>query len=149
MVEEPLEVINSLRGGLEEALLDLKYLAEKRALMILVSKESILRAIEVLNKISGGEMHLTTITGADLGEGDVELTYFLWLLPQRLRVIVKTKLPRNNLKIQSIVSIVPAAVLYEREVYEMLGVIFEEHPKLERLFLPEDWPKDVYPLRRS
>ncbi|MEM4603680.1 MAG: NADH-quinone oxidoreductase subunit C, partial [Candidatus Nezhaarchaeales archaeon] len=109
----------------------------------------VLKAIEVLNKISRGEVHLTTISGADLGEDFIELTYFLWLLPQRLRVFVKTKLSKDDLKIQSIVSIVPAAVLYEREVYEMLGVAFEGHPKLERLFLPEDWPKDVYPLRRG
>lgn len=149
MVEKHLEVLNSLKDELKGGLLDSKYLAERRALMILVGKGSISRAIEVLSKISGGEVHLTTITGADLGGSDVELTYFLWLMPQRLRVIVKTKLPKNDLKIQSIVNIVPAAVLYEREVYEMLGVTFEEHPKLERLFLPEDWPKDVYPLRRS
>lgn len=149
MAEEHLKVVNFLKSELKEELLDFKYLAEKRTLSILVNKTSISKTIEVLNRVSENEAHLTTISGADLGGSEVELTYFLWLLPQKLRVIVKTRLPKNDLKIQSIVGIAPAAVLYEREVYEMLGVDFEGHPKLERLFLPEDWPKNVFPLRRS
>lgn len=149
MVEGYLGVMKSLSNELKEGLLEVKYLPEKRALLILLDKGATLKAIEVLNKVSGGEVHLTTISGADLGEDYIELTYFLWLLPQKLRAIVKTKLPKDNLRIQSIVNVAPAAILYEREIHEMLGVVFEEHPKLERLFLPEDWPKDVYPLRRS
>lgn len=149
MVEEHLEVINSLKNELKEALSDFKYLVEKKTLSILIDRDSISKAIKVLKDVSRSEVHLTTISGADLGEGEIELTYFLWLLPQRLRVIVKTKLPKNDLRIQSVVEMIPAAVLYEREVYEMLGVIFEGHPKLERLFLPENWPENVYPLRRS
>jgi len=148
VVNDHLEVIDSLGNELKEGLLDVRYLPEKRALLVLVDKALIFKAIEALNKISGGEMHLTTISGADLGEDYIELTYFLWLLPQRLRVIVKTKLSKDDLRVQSIVNIAPATVLYEREVYEMLGVIFEGHPKLERLFLPEDWPQNMYPLRR-
>lgn len=149
MVEENLEVLNSLKDELRSSLLDLKYLDKKRAILILVDKSSITKVVEVLSKISGGEVHLTTISGADLGESDVELTYFFWLLPQRLRIIAKTKLPKNDLRVQSITKNVPAAMLYEREVYEMFGVVFEGHPKLEKLFLPEDWPENVYPLRRS
>ncbi|MCS7139852.1 MAG: NADH-quinone oxidoreductase subunit C [Nitrososphaerota archaeon] len=149
MAERHLEVLNVLRNELKEALLNVEYLAGRRILVIKVDKASIIRAIDALNKISGGEAHLTTISGADLGTADVELTYFMWLIPQRLRVIIKTVLPKSELKIQSVVNVAPAAILYEREVYEMLGVVFNGHPKLERLFLPEDWPEGVYPLRRD
>lgn len=144
-----LEVVNSLKDELKETLLDFKYLVERRTLSILVSGSSIFKAIEALNKIGRGEVHLTTISGADLGENYIELTYFLWLLPQRLRVIVKAKLLKDDLRVQSVANILPASVLYEREVHEMFGVTFEGHPRLERLFLPEDWPKGVYPLRRN
>lgn len=149
MVEEQPEIINVLKKELGDSLLDLNYLAKSKALSILIHKSSITKVIETLKKVSGDEVHLTTISGADLGGNLIELTYFFWLLPQKLRIIVKIKLPKEDLKIQSISEIMPAAMLYEREVYEMFGVTFERHPKLERLFLPEDWPENVYPLRRS
>jgi len=45
--------------------------------------------------------------------------------------------------------LVPGAILYEREVHDLLGVVFDGHPDLSRLILPEDWPEDVYPLRKE
>jgi NADH-quinone oxidoreductase subunit C len=48
-----------------------------------------------------------------------------------------------------VVSLLPGAVLYEREVHDLLGVVFDGHPSLERLILPDDWPEGVYPLRKD
>ncbi|MHC1627509.1 MAG: NADH-quinone oxidoreductase subunit C [Candidatus Nezhaarchaeales archaeon] len=149
MVEEYSKLAETLKDELKEALLGYEYIAEKRAFVALVDRGSLIRALELLGKISGGELHLTSINGADLGGHEMELTYFIWLLPQKIRVLVKTRLPKDDLKVQSAVNVMPAAILYEREVHEMLGVVFEGHPKLERLFLPEDWPEGVYPLRRD
>ncbi|RLF06879.1 MAG: hypothetical protein DRJ60_03860 [Thermoprotei archaeon] len=149
MVEEYPKLAETLKNELKEALLGYEHIAEKKAFVALVDRGSLIKALELLNKISGGEVHLTSINGADLGEREMELTYFIWLLPQKIRVLVKTRLPKDDLKIQSAVKVMPAAILYEREVHEMLGVVFEGHPRLERLFLPEDWPEGVYPLRRD
>jgi len=149
VVEEYPKLAEALRDELKEALISYEYIAEKRAFVALIDRGSLVKALELLDKISGGELHLTSINGADLGGQEIELTYFIWLLPQKIRVLIKTRLPKNDLKVHSAVNVMPAAILYEREVHEMLGVVFEGHPKLERLFLPEDWPEGVYPLRRS
>ncbi|MEM4576541.1 MAG: NADH-quinone oxidoreductase subunit C [Candidatus Nezhaarchaeales archaeon] len=149
MAEVHPDISTSLKEELKEALLDCEYIAKRRVLKVIIEKEALLRTIGLISKISNGEYHLTTITGADLDGDQVELTYFLWLLPQKLRVLIKTRVPKRELKIRSLTDFIPAAVLYERETYEMLGVVFEGHQKLERLFLPEDWPEGSYPLRRD
>ncbi|MCS7368465.1 MAG: NADH-quinone oxidoreductase subunit C [archaeon GBS-70-058] len=92
--------------------------------------------------------HITTITGTDLGDS-IELIYHLSPLDRRVLVNVKVRISRDNPHIPSIVPLLPGAVLYEREVHDLLGVIFDGHPSLERLILPDDWPEGVYPLRKD
>jgi NADH:ubiquinone oxidoreductase subunit C len=92
--------------------------------------------------------HITTISGTDLGDS-IELIYNLSPLNRRILVNVKVKVSRDNPHIPSVVSLLPGAVLYEREVHDLLGVVFDGHPSLERLILPDDWPEGVYPLRKD
>jgi membrane-bound hydrogenase subunit beta len=142
-------LVEAFKRGLKEGFLGYEYDAKKRVLKLFVEKGALSKLFRLINEICGGEHHVTTITGADLGGEEIELTYFSWLLPQRLRVVIKTRVPKRDSRVQSLVGMAPALILYEREVYEMLGVTFEGHPKLEKLFLPEDWPEGVYPLRRG
>ncbi|RLI62527.1 MAG: hydrogenase large subunit, partial [Candidatus Asgardarchaeum californiense] len=51
-------------------------------------------------------------------------------------------------KISSITDIYPVADFYEREIMDLFGVEFEGHPKPRRFILPDNWPKNVYPLRK-
>jgi len=149
VAEDHVKLVEALRERLGDRFLRYEYDAKRKVLKVLIERDALSKAFELVNEISNGEYHFTTITGADLGENDIELTYFLWLLPQKLRVIIKASAPKKDLKVQSLVSVVPATILYEREVYEMLGVRFEGHPRLEKLFLPEDWPENLHPLRRE
>jgi Ni,Fe-hydrogenase III component G len=64
-------------------------------------------------------------------------------------VNVKTKLDRNNPQIESITSICKGAEWIEREMWEMLGITFKNHPDARHLLLLDDWPKGKYPLRRD
>ena len=49
----------------------------------------------------------------------------------------------------SISGVVLAAQYIEREMHDLLGIEFRDHPGLERILLSEDWPEGVYPLRRG
>jgi NADH:ubiquinone oxidoreductase subunit C len=49
----------------------------------------------------------------------------------------------------TICPIIPSATLYERELQEMFGIVVQGTPDTGRLLLPDDWPGDVYPLRKS
>jgi len=49
----------------------------------------------------------------------------------------------------SISGVVHCAQYIEREMHDLLGIAFRDHPGLDRILLSEDWPDDVYPLRRG
>ncbi len=62
---------------------------------------------------------------------------------------VRVLLDKQRPAVDSITSGVPAAAWIEREMHELLGIEFRNHPDMRPLLLPEDWPKDVHPLRRG
>ncbi|MDI6643232.1 MAG: NADH-quinone oxidoreductase subunit C [Candidatus Hodarchaeaceae archaeon] len=102
---------------------------------------ALLRALRV-----AGVTHISTITGIDVGNV-VEVIYHFDCWPTMLNL--KIPLPKDDLKIPTITDVFPGAVLYERDLMEMLGVKVEGHPDPRRLFLPDDWPEGVYPLRKE
>jgi NADH-quinone oxidoreductase subunit C len=50
-------------------------------------------------------------------------------------------------EIDSVISVWPAADWYEREAYDLYGIVFRAHPNLVRILMPDDW--DGYPLRKD
>ena len=94
---------------------------------------------------ANGWWHLSTISAQDLGE-DLELLYH-FSGDESPCVTIRTRVPKATAKIASITPELPAATLYEREAYDLLGIVFEGHPSPARLVLPDDWPDDVFPLR--
>jgi NAD(P)H-quinone oxidoreductase subunit J len=65
--------------------------------------------------------------------------------PEEVRV--KVFLPRANPRVPSVYWIWKAADWQERESYDMYGIIYEGHPNLKRLLMPEDWVG--WPLRKD
>jgi Ni,Fe-hydrogenase III component G len=95
--------------------------------------------------VNRGWWHLATITGQDLGEQIQMLYHFNAEEPPA--VTIKAAVPKSDPRLPSITPQLPAATMYEREIFDLLGVQFEGHPRLERLVLSDDWPEGVYPLR--
>jgi len=91
--------------------------------------------------------HLSTITGVDLGE-QIVVIYHLDC-GDGVLLNLKVPLPKNDPRLQTVTDIFPGAVLYERDLMDMLGVKVEGHPDPRRIFLPEDWPAGKYPLRKE
>ncbi|MBA7563705.1 Formate hydrogenlyase subunit 5 [subsurface metagenome] len=56
---------------------------------------------------------------------------------------------RENPAIESIAPFLPAAEWIEREIHDILGIDFKNHPDMRRLILSDDWPEGVYPLRKD
>ena len=103
---------------------------------------------DILHDLRGrGIQHLTTISGVDLGR-EILIVYHIDCGDGSL-LNLKLKLDKGAPVLQTITDILPGAVFYERELMDMLGVNFEGHSDPRRLFLPDDWPADVYPLRKE
>lgn len=64
---------------------------------------------------------------------------------RRLRMVVGV--PEADPTVPSLVPIWPGANYPEREVYDLFGIVFEGHPDLTRILMPDDW--DGYPLRKD
>jgi NADH-quinone oxidoreductase subunit C len=80
-------------------------------------------------------------------EEKIQLVYHLYSYTGRHQIVLKVDLPRANPKIATVENIWKVANWFEREIFDLFGVIFEGHSDLRRILLPEDW--EGYPLRKD
>jgi NADH-quinone oxidoreductase subunit C len=76
-----------------------------------------------------------------------ETVYHLLSLKLNERLRLKVRLPGTDPRVESMVAVWPAANAFEREVFDLFGIVFEGHPYLERILMPEDW--EGHPLRKD
>jgi len=76
-----------------------------------------------------------------------EVVYHLLSIPRRARLRLKLKLGGGDPRVQSVTSVWPSANFFEREVFDLFGIHFEDHPYLRRLLMPENW--EGHPLRKD
>jgi NADH-quinone oxidoreductase subunit C len=65
----------------------------------------------------------------------------------RRRTRLRIQVPASDPTVASIVDLHPGADALEREAYDMFGIVFDGHPDLTRILMPEDW--DGHPLRKD
>ncbi len=96
-----------------------------------------------------GYTFLASLHGVDYYPEEPRLGVLYELLDmQRVdRISVKARVYTHDPRIPSVVELFPAADFQEREVYDMFGVVFEGHPDLRRILMPEDY--EGYPQRRD
>lgn len=83
-----------------------------------------------------------------------ELIYNFYSLPNSWRIRVKCFTDEKRPHVDSICGLYTAANWYERETYDMHGIIFDGHPDLRRMYMPEDYVdpetgEPIYPLRKD
>lgn len=138
------EMIDSLRRGAVDERLESAVTSPLRGLVRL-RPGAHRRAVKLLTRDFPGA-GISTITGVDLGEV-LELNYHMRHVGAILTI--RTTVPAEVPEIETITDLVPGAALYEREVFDLFGVRFTNHPDLRRVLLPDDWPDDAHPLRKS
>ena len=97
---------------------------------------------------------LSDICGADRGveeEPRFEVNYHLFSTSKHHRLRLKVLLNEENIHVPTVTGIWRTANWHERETYDLFGVIFDGHPDLRRILLPEDWQghalRKDFPLR--
>ncbi len=90
---------------------------------------------------------LQCITGIDMGEGVLESRYNFHSMNLRHAIEIRIPVSIDNPKIYSIEQIWRIGDWFEREVYDMVGIVFEGHRNLKRMLLPDDW--EGFPLRKD
>jgi NADH-quinone oxidoreductase subunit C len=115
-----------------------------RRIFISVPRNDLIKTVNILSSELNIN-HLSTITARDTGK-EIEILYHFLL--NGVVITIRTMCPKDDPTIDSIVHIFPGAVLYERELNDILGVVPKGHPDLRRLVLPDDWVGG-YPLRKD
>ena len=90
---------------------------------------------------------LTAVDWFRKKEPRFEVVVNLLSLSKNKRKTIKVKVDDKTLTVPSITDIYPGANFYEREVFDMFGILFENHPELTRILMPDDWIG--YPLRKD
>ncbi len=100
-------------------------------------------------KKEGYEMmvDLTAVDWYRKREPRFQVVVNLLSVSKNLRVILNVSVPDESLKIPSICEIYAGANFFEREVFDMFGIEFENHPELTRILMPDDWTGN--PLRKD
>ena len=91
---------------------------------------------------------LSDLTAVDLPKEDViRVVYHLFSYAARQQVVVKADVDREAPRIATVEDVWKVANWFEREVFDLFGVVFEGHSDLRRIMLPEDWVG--HPLRKD
>jgi NADH-quinone oxidoreductase subunit C len=149
MVSEELKSqsdVAALLAANPEYLADAKF--DRGELTVVVPAEHIV-AVGQLLKSKQEYIRLSTVTAVDFypAEPRFEVVYHLHSLARNTRLRVKCKLPGAQPEIDSLTGVWRSANWYERETFDLFGVVFRNHPDLTRIMMPDDW--EGYPMRKD
>jgi len=116
----------------------------KNRLWLTISPDKALDLMKFLKE--KGYNHLSTITGFD---EEQNLGAIYHITNYHIVVNVRVKTPRENPILKTVREIYPVCESYERELEDLFGIKIEGMPPGRNYPLPEDFPKDIHPLRKD
>ncbi|MCX5723672.1 MAG: NADH-quinone oxidoreductase subunit C [Nitrospirae bacterium] len=92
-------------------------------------------------------VHVSSVDWPDDDER-FEVVYEFYSIKKRQRIRLKTRAPESDCIVDSLTDLWKGADFMEREVYDMMGIRFRNHPDLRRILMPDDYTEG-YPLRKD
>ncbi len=89
---------------------------------------------------------LKCLSGVDKGD-TLQVVYHLYSMRNRHHLAMRVVVPKDNPAVPTLSKIWPAADWHEREAYDLVGIIFNNHPDPRRILCPDDW--EGHPLRKD
>jgi NADH-quinone oxidoreductase subunit C len=128
-----------------QAIVDAK--VEPDGPVLYIAPPQIVAVCEFLKQNSGFE-RLSAVTAVDWWPRAprFEVVYFLHSLSRNARLRLMLRLGEGE-PVDSVTSVWRGANWYEREVFDLFGITFRNHPNLERIMMPADW--EGHPLRKD
>jgi len=137
--------VGEVLEGLGDAVIEVEQCEPRRGIARIEPR----RTVEVAEKMFAIETsRFATATGIDARDG-IDVLYHWCFEPAGVVVTLKALAARPELTLDSIANVVPAANWIEREMHDLLGANFRNHPDMRRLILDDSWPEGVYPLRKD
>ena len=141
MTDEFITTITTRFKGLAKSVSE----AKPNRVYIEVPREHLLDVVRIM-KDEHDAYHISTITVLDSGE-NFEVLYHI---PVTGRLVtLRVFLPRKDPSVETLTGILEGAILYERELHDIMGIQVKNHPDMRRLLLPDSWGEKGYPLRKD
>ena len=140
--EEILRQVEQRLGGLSQRF----WRRNEKRVYVDVPPENTLAANRIMFEEFGGR--LATASGRDTRER-IEVLYHYCLDQHNAVVTLRTWGMKPNPEVDSVATLFPGANYIEREMFDLLGIRFRNHPDPRRLLLADDWPEGLHPLRRD
>jgi NADH-quinone oxidoreductase subunit C len=144
------EITEKLKERLSEAngFKEIKFTENINYPMIEIPKDKLLEAARILRDEFQIEQLRDIVSVDRFTKIDrFECIYNLYSLTKNYRLFLKVKLDSKNPEIESLYPIWQSANWAEREAYDMMGIIFKNHPDLRRMYMMEEY--EYYPLRKD
>lgn len=141
----------SIADVFREVLPDLEFVASQGPLdvVIVIDRKDVGRVMRAAKDDPRLDLkYLRCLCGVDYMEEGLEVVYQLYSFNLKHGVTIKTRLPQDDARVESVASVWRGAYWHERETAEMFGIVFEGHPDPRPLLLPEDMT-DHHPLRKD
>jgi NADH-quinone oxidoreductase subunit C len=136
-------------GGLDDAIE--KVVVDRDELTLYIVPERILDVCRAMRDDEALRFELcSSVSVVDYLGGEerrLHVAYHLTSMTYRRRVRLEVAVTAENPYVPSVTSVYPTADWQEREAYDMFGVVFEGHPNLTRILMPDDW--EGYPQRKD
>jgi NADH-quinone oxidoreductase subunit C len=130
----------------KNGLLEVDYAVKGVHVDVQLAADQVVRAAQI---VDAAGMTLEAVTGVDwIADKELEVVYdYSYTGGECFRVVVRSRIPRDQPTIPTISEVFPGANWHERETFDFFGINFEGHPQLEYLLLPEDC--DFHPLLKD
>jgi NADH-quinone oxidoreductase subunit C len=141
-------VLQKLKSRFQESILESSEFREE--LTVVVPKEKVVDVCQYLR--DDAELRydlLADLCGIDMYTpvNRFGVIYNIYSLSTKHRIRVKTFTQEDEPKVPTVSTVWPTANWHERETYDMFGIVFEGHPDLRRMYLPDEF--EHFPLRKD
>ncbi len=141
-------VVEKLRGEFDDVILGV---SEFRGdVTVLVQRNRITDITRFLRDLSNCPFNLIEdICGVDRFERKerFEVVYHLFSLEKKVRICLKVRIDEAEPHVPTVTGVFPGANWHERETFDMYGIVFDGHPDLRRVYMPEDY--EHFPMRKD
>jgi NADH-quinone oxidoreductase subunit C len=135
--------LDRVRSRFQEAVLDFAVAVDVPTLI--VEGQRVLEIARFLKDDLGFRLPVLA-TGVDLNDS-IDVVWHVLNMDTGEMVAVKVKLDRETPQVASLTPIWAGMDWHEREAFDLLGILFDDHPDLRRILLPDDW--EGFPLRKD
>jgi NADH-quinone oxidoreductase subunit C len=147
------KVVDALKKQFGDKLLEVEASLPRRVNVKVANPEH----LEVLKfaKEEWNAWHMIAVSSVDTPDGVIAAVYHFDIVPphnNETAITINLRVDcanRNDPHITSASSVIPGTQFFEREAFDLMGIVFDDHPQLERLILPDDFPDGVHPLRKD